>query len=137
MHGTGSLWAIERCHRAQAIAEGASPQVLSNSASPQTLPPSSLPIGIIKARAETPGFRHFLGQKGPKEEQRFTIDDEVFDPETMGGRADELMQKLVRRIQQEPRPNDPGIPSGYTYFLQLVAHDVVHSTIAISRNDGR
>jgi hypothetical protein len=137
MHGTGSLWSIERCHRAQAIAEDAPSQVLSNSASSQTSPPSSLPTGTIKARAETEGFRHFLDQKGLKEEQRFTIDDKIFDPETMKDRADDLMQKLVRRIQQEPRPNDPGIPSGYTYFLQLVAHDVVHSTIAISRNDGR
>jgi hypothetical protein len=136
MHGTGSLWSIEQCHHAQSIAEEAS-RVSSDIASPQTSPPTSLPTGTISARAETRGFRHFLGQKGPKEEQRFTIDDQVFDPVTMWHRADELMQKLVRRIQQEPRPNDPGIPSGYTYFLQLVAHDVVHSTIAISRNDGR
>ena len=75
--------------------------------------------------------------KVPTEGQRFTIDGTVFDPEKMWDRADELMQKLVRRIGLEPRPDDPGIPSGYTYFLQLVAHDIVHSTLVVSRNAGR
>jgi hypothetical protein len=60
----------------------------------------------------------------------------AFNPEKMWDRADELMQKLALRIESEPRPDDPGIPSGYTYFLQLVAHDIVHSTLAISRNAG-
>jgi hypothetical protein len=136
MHGAGSLWSIQQCHRAQSIAQDAS-RISSNFVSAQISSPSPLPTGTTKSRAETEGFRHFLDQTGPNEDQRFTIDGKPFDPETMWDRADALMQKLVRRIQQEPRPNEPGIPSGYTYFLQLVAHDVVHSTIAISRNGGQ
>jgi hypothetical protein len=137
MHGGGSLWSIQRCDHAQSTAQDVSLAVSSDLASPKAACPFLQSTSPTGSRAETEGFRHFLSDKGPNEGQRFTIDEKPFDPKTMWGRADELMQKLVQRITREPMPSDPGvIPSGYTYFLQLVAHDIVHSTIAISRNGG-
>jgi hypothetical protein len=134
MHGNGSLWGIQRSDRARSPAQDLSSAVLSNLINPIIADSSSQPAGTTKPRAEMEGFRHFL--KVPTEAQRFTIDGAPFDPEKMWGRADELMQKLVQRIEREPRIDDRGIPSGYTYFLQLVAHDIVHSTIMVSRNAG-
>jgi hypothetical protein len=135
MHGSGSLWSIQRSDRARFRARDLSTAGLPNLVNPAIADSSSQPAGTDKPGAEMEGFRHFM--KVPTEGQRFTIDGTVFDPEKMWDRADELMQKLVRRIGLEPRPDDPGIPSGYTYFLQLVAHDIVHSTLVVSRNAGR
>jgi hypothetical protein len=83
-----------------------------------------------------PGFRHFLGP--PAAAQQFAIDGVPFDPTDLGQRtrAEGLMKKLAGIIQVEPAPghfNDK-IPSGYTYFLQLIAHDLVESSLFLSRN---
>jgi len=43
------------------------------------------------------------------------------------------------RWNPDPRKAAPNrnLPSGYTYFLQLVAHDLVHSSISTSLGEGR
>lgn len=133
MHGSGSVWGIQRSAHARPCARNLSSVALPGPS--VAADPAPREAGSDKADAEMHGFRHFL--KVPTENQQFTIDGKVFDPDTMWDRADELMQKLVRRIELEPRPDEPGMPSGYTYFMQLVAHDLVHSTIAVSRNAGR
>ena len=89
-----------------------------------------------------PGFRHFLGT--PSASQRFKIFgiDPLVEPEGLP-KVRALMNRLSRRMDAQikwPASNDatlecwenPGIPSGYTYLLQFVAHDLVHSAIPIS-----
>jgi hypothetical protein len=104
---------------------------------------STAPIdGHTSNHATPPGFRHFLG--APRPSQRFTVYG--IDPLTMPAhlpRVRGLMDKLSRRMDaQLPWPahgdasierwENPRIPSGYTYFLQFLAHDLVHSAIPIS-----
>lgn len=93
-------------------------------------------------RETPPGFRHFLAT--PKPSQRFKVhgidplDAPEHLPEVRG-----LMNRLSRRMDAQlhwpahdnatiERWENPGIPSGYTYLLQFVAHDLVHSAIPIS-----
>ncbi len=89
-----------------------------------------------------PGFRHFLGT--PKPSQRFKAYgiDPLNAPEHRE-KVRALMNRLSRRmdaplrwpVHSEPtieRWENPGIPSGYTYLLQFVAHDLVHSAIPLS-----
>ena len=83
-----------------------------------------------------PGFRHFL--RTPDDDQRFAIDGVTFDPKQHLGRANELMGKLAGLMVAAtpgPRENDT-IPSGYTYFLQLLAHDLVNTSLSLSRYEG-
>jgi len=58
-----------------------------------------------------------------------------------------LMQKLAKRLIYEPNwpdalPNarnkedNPTIPSGYTYLLQLIAHDIVNTSVSLAAADG-
>ena len=89
-----------------------------------------------------PGFRHFLANPGAS--QRYTAYgiDPLAVPEHLP-RVRALMNRLSRRMDaQIPWPThsdaslerweNPRIPSGYTYLLQFVAHDLVHSAIPIS-----
>jgi hypothetical protein len=57
-----------------------------------------------------------------------------------------LMRKLAVRIAREPdwpdklagaeeNEDNPGIPAGYTYLLQLIAHDMVHTSTSLSLAD--
>jgi hypothetical protein len=92
--------------------------------------------------ATAPGFRHFLGT--PRSSQRFKVDD--VDPLCAPAhlpRVRALMNRLSRRMDAEiqwpshadaslERWENPRIPSGYTYLLQFVAHDLVHSAIPLS-----
>jgi hypothetical protein len=88
------------------------------------------------------GFRHFLGT--PNASQRFKaygldpLDTPEHLPKVRG-----LMNRLSRRMDAEldwptypdrtiERWENPFIPSGYTYLLQFVAHDLVHSAIPLS-----
>lgn len=88
------------------------------------------------------GFRHFLGT--PKPSQRYKaygvdpLDAPEHDEKIRG-----LMNRLSRRMDAPiswPRHHDatierwenPGLPSGYTYLLQFIAHDLVHSAIPLS-----
>src|SRR6476469_491666 len=92
--------------------------------------------------ATMPGFRHFLVTPSPS--QRFRAF--VIDPLTSPSRHAELrglMHRLSRRMdaaikwpQHRVRSaeywENPFIPSGYTYLLQFVAHDLVHSALPLS-----
>ncbi len=112
------------------------------------LPTSASPIndyvdGHETDDNETPaGFRHFLAT--PKPTQRFKVYG--VDPLTAPDHSEKLrtlMNRLSRRmdapVQWPVHGNatiehweNPGIPSGYTYLLQFVAHDLVHSAIPLS-----
>src|ERR1043166_7651838 len=92
--------------------------------------------------AAAPGFRHFLGT--PRFSQRYKA--YVLDPLSAPGHVASvraLMNRLSRRMDAEihwpshadaslERWENPRIPSGYTYLLQFVAHDLVHSAIPLS-----
>ena len=92
--------------------------------------------------ATAPGFRHFLGT--PTASQRFRAFG--IDPlASSSGHAKlrGLMHRLSRRmdaiIKWPPHQDgsaehweNPFIPSGYTYLLQFIAHDLVHSAIPLS-----
>jgi hypothetical protein len=92
--------------------------------------------------AAAPGFRHFLGT--PRPSQRFrAFDADPLNSPAVLPQLRGLMHRLSRRmdaaIQWPPhqdrsaeRWENPLIPSGYTYLLQFVAHDLVHSAIPLS-----
>src|SRR6195952_1293657 len=94
-------------------------------------------------RVGTPaGFRHFLAT--PQASQRFRAFgiDPLEAPEHLP-KVRGLMNRLSRRMDAElhwsghadttvEHWENPGIPSGYTYLLQFVAHDLVHSAIPLS-----
>ena len=95
-----------------------------------------------RVTATAPGFRHFLGT--PRPSQRFKVDgiDPLCAPAHLP-RVRALMNRLSRRMDAEiqwpshadaslERWENPRIPSGYTYLLQFVAHDLVHSAIPLS-----
>jgi hypothetical protein len=95
-----------------------------------------------KTNGMAPGFRHFLGT--PRASQRFRVYgiDPLAAPEKLP-RVRALMNRLSRRMVAElqwpahgdssiERWENPSIPSGYTYLLQFVAHDLVHSAIPLS-----
>ncbi|WP_159008079.1 peroxidase family protein [Bradyrhizobium sp. S69] len=98
--------------------------------------------GPVGAQEIPAGFRHFLGT--PKPAQRFKAYG--IDPLDAPGHSEKvrtLMNRLSRRMDAAiPWPvhrdatierwENPGIPSGYTYLLQFVAHDLVHSAIPLS-----
>lgn len=76
----------------------------------------------------------------------FSIGHGPYNPSDAVSRhaGDELMRRLAKRLEREPPPagplnaiDNPTIPSGYTYFLQLVAHDIVHSSASLSLSGGR
>lgn len=96
----------------------------------------------VPRHGTSPGFRHFLS--APHASQRFKaygidpLDAPEHLPKVRG-----LMNRLSRRMDARlpwPTPADatlecwenPSIPSGYTYLLQFVAHDLVHSAIPLS-----
>ena len=92
--------------------------------------------------AATPGFRHFLGTPAPSQRFRaFGVDP--LDSPSHHAELRRLMHRLSRRmdaaIKWQPHQvrsaeywENPFIPSGYTYLLQFVAHDLVHSAIPLS-----
>jgi hypothetical protein len=98
--------------------------------------------GLVHRHGTPSGFRHFLGT--PNASQRFKAYglDPLDSPEHLP-RVRGLMNRLSRRMDAEldwpshadttlERWENPGIPSGYTYLLQFVAHDLVHSAIPLS-----
>ena len=98
--------------------------------------------GPLPARPTPAGFRHFLGT--PKPSQRFKVFgvDPLDAPERSPG-VRGLMNRLSRRMDARLRWRahddatiecweNPRIPSGYTYLLQFVAHDLVHSSMPLS-----
>ncbi len=99
-------------------------------------------IGRDASIASAPGFRHFLGS--PLASQRYRVFG--VDPLQSPSHLPEiraLMNRLSRRMDAEiqwPAHADPSIehwenpaiPSGYTYLLQFIAHDLVHSEMPLS-----
>lgn len=88
------------------------------------------------------GFRHFLGDPRPSQRFRVFGIDPMNSPAHMP-RLRALMNRLSRRLDAEirwPAHGDgsiahwenPQIPSGYTYLLQFVAHDLVHSAMPLA-----
>ncbi|MDI1263672.1 MAG: hypothetical protein PS018_10490, partial [bacterium] len=119
----------------QNVAE-ASPHRTSGIDAHESAPNSSAPANAA------PGFRHFLGT--PHASQRFRVYgiDPLASP-SVQPELRKLMKRLSRRmdaaIQWPPhrderleRWENPSIPSGYTYLLQFVAHDLVQSAIPLS-----
>ncbi|MDB5373183.1 MAG: hypothetical protein JWP04_1825 [Belnapia sp.] len=91
-------------------------------------PPGSI-LGAL------PGFRHFLGDPTPAE--RFQVDGA--DPRQCATALATLRRRLRGlALLMSDRPamgsagvaENPRIPSGYTYLLQLMAHDLVASSAA-------
>lgn len=84
--------------------------------------------------APIPGFRHFLAGDTLDPADRFTVNGEH---PTYEGASQDALQGLMGRLAHrmsvpyEIRDN-PGIPAGYTYLMQLVAHDLVQSSVAVS-----
>jgi hypothetical protein len=88
------------------------------------------------------GFRHFLGK--PKSSQRFkAYGVDPLDAPECSEKVRGLMNRLSRRMDAQiswPAHKDPtiehwenpGLPSGYTYLLQFIAHDLVQSAIPLS-----
>jgi Animal haem peroxidase len=89
------------------------------------------------------GFRHFLGE--PERARRFKIygDLDPLDSVESYRRLQTLMGRLAKCMSVSSNwPNDngdapnasdnPDIPSGYTYLLQLVAHDLVQTSVPVS-----
>jgi hypothetical protein len=98
--------------------------------------------GAVRRDGPPPGFRHFLGT--PKASQRFRVFgiDPLEAPEHLP-KVRGLMNRLSRRMDAKlhwpahadatlERWENPRLPSGYTYLLQFVAHDLVHSAIPLS-----
>src|SRR3954447_22356386 len=96
----------------------------------------------VRGSTAAPGFRHFLGT--PRSSQRFKVYgiDPLCAPAHLP-KVRALMNRLSRRMDAEiqwpshadvslERWENPRIPSGYTYLLQFVAHDLVHSAIPLS-----
>jgi len=92
--------------------------------------------------ATMPGFRHFLGTPAPSQRFRAFGVDPLASPSHHADLRG-LMHRLSRRMdpaikwpshqaQSADDWENPFIPSGYTYLLQFVAHDLVHSAIPLS-----
>lgn len=87
-----------------------------------------------------PGFRHFLAT--PRDHQRFRIGAEApHSSEAASRSCRTLLSRLAARMTvpyrwpsqaHEPCWENPGLPSGYTYLLQLVAHDLVQTSLPLS-----
>ena len=95
-----------------------------------------------RGNATAPGFRHFLGTPRPSQRFKAYGIDPLSAPAHLP-RVRALMDRLSRRMDAEiqwpshsdtslERWENPRIPSGYTYLLQFVAHDLVHSAIPLS-----
>src|SRR5258708_15384087 len=83
------------------------------------------------------GFRHFFPDATPND--RITLDGKQFDPSDQNAwkRAEALMAKLAQLCMVAPAAptsrENPALQSGYTYLLQVVAHDIVHISVLLSR----
>lgn len=88
-----------------------------------------------------PGFGHFLSDLDTLPiEKRFKVDgDDPLKSDESKERLRILMERLAKRMRvapvweegQGPREN-ADIPAGYTYLLQLVAHDLVQTSFPVS-----
>lgn len=83
--------------------------------------------GVRPGVAQPPGFRHFLG--APDRRFHWRGAEPRGDAAALDGfRRD--MAVLGRALESAPEPaGKPRLPAGYTYALQLVAHDVVETSL--------
>ncbi|HLG82224.1 MAG TPA: peroxidase family protein [Bradyrhizobium sp.] len=107
-----------------------------------SLKTSAASTGRDAAIASAAGFRHLFGSPLPSQRFRAFGVDPLQSPAHLPEiRA--LMNRLSRRMDAEiswPSHQDssiehwenPTIPSGYTYLLQFIAHDLVHSAMPLS-----
>ena len=88
------------------------------------------------------GFRHFLGTPKPSQRYKAYGVDPLDAPEH-GEKVRGLMSRLSRRMDAQiswpphqdatvERWENPRLPSGYTYLLQFIAHDLVQSAMPLS-----
>ena len=108
---------------------------------------SQTPAADADDRPMPVGFRHFLGT--PKPSQRFkAYGVDPLDAPEHSEKIRGLMSRLSRRMDaqiawpahQNPAHRNPEIrhwenpnlPSGYTYLLQFIAHDLVQTAMPIS-----
>ena len=87
------------------------------------------------------GFRHFLSDLDTLPlEKRFKVDgDDPLRSDESKERLRSLMERLARRMLVAPvwesgqgSLENADIPAGYTYLLQLVAHDLVQTSFPLS-----
>jgi heme peroxidase len=122
-----------------------SKQVANEALSPEGDTLVARPVDRPNEPPSMPGLRRFLGE--PEAARRFKIDNS--DPCSNMDRLHTLMARLARRMSNEFRwPShsnlppgikppkhkweNPFLPAGYTYLLQLVGHDLVHTTAPVS-----
>jgi len=118
---------------------------------PPPLQDSPLDMPIPRYRPEIDGFRHFMGTPTP--DQSLKINGRgPHDTREITEETRRMMSRLADRLVdftpfEWPKhtagdagkfnpPADiaenPNLPSGYTYLLQIVAHDVVQTSLAVS-----
>lgn len=86
------------------------------------------PASTVGAIEPPPGFRHFLGTP----HRRFMVDGK--DPRIDTQALSTLRQRNagIGTLMDQwagPPTTKPGMPSGYTYLSQLVAHDMVNTSL--------
>src|ERR1041385_8763834 len=147
-HGGNSasaLWhSASKRRKTDARADRAAPALLYRSvavSSATDSPANSTGTQPAPPKPRLPGFRHFI--KAPDIAQQFTLDGMPFDPSSPDSwmRGEYLMGKLAALCMVPPLDPKDGVnrdlPSGYSYFLQLIAHDLVHSSVLLSRSQDR
>ena len=113
----------------------------------------SLTAGPLRAAVElgsepvsvASGFRNFIDTPTRDKGQIFKVDGKPVDPSSPDSlrRLRELMARAARRLERgfdwpealpgaTERRDNPAIPSGYTYLLQFVAHDLVQSALSLA-----
>jgi hypothetical protein len=104
---------------------------------PGAAAPAACPIGAAAPRLA--GFGHLLRE--PAAEERFRLDGQ--DPRQNLTRLRTVMGHLasaMARTDLEPDPattENRGIPAGYTYLLQFMAHDLVLTSLPFWALDDR
>jgi hypothetical protein len=112
-----------------------------------TSPNAAPPTRPARTPGVTPiaGLRNLFGLHLPS--QMFTAHDRMQNPYEVPPSVRELTRRLAQRMRLghawtdtlagATHPDDnPNLPSGYTYLLQLIAHDLVDSTISLARTNG-
>ncbi len=97
------------------------------------------PVGVAR------GFRNFIDTPSRDKGETFKVDGKPVDPSSQDSlrRLRELMARVARRLERgfdwsealpgaTERRDNPEIPSGYTYLLQFVAHDLVQSGLSLA-----
>lgn len=100
--------------------------------------PTMIADPLVIGDTPIPGFRHFLGNADGTLplDARFKLDGTAptFAADSQA-RLRGLMGRLAHRmsVPYAPADSDNGImPAGYTYLLQLMAHDLVQSSLSAS-----